>query len=242
MPSSRRVKLFAAAAITTLLLILYLRSASSYSDDQSRYLKALVDISDRERLLRQQHESLVPPADHSQDLTDKAGVAERLKTAEDAAKKAAADKAGPKPDSPRRVEESRKAKTGAAKEEQEEDAGEAYDPLVEIAAYLKRAPIVIFSKSYCPYSQRAKLLLLETYNIVPAPLVVELDQHAHGAELQAALGRQTGRRTVPNIMVAGKSIGGCDDVYALEEEGALHDTIKKLAGKRVRSVARLVRG
>ncbi|KAH0614501.1 uncharacterized protein H6S33_000137 [Morchella sextelata] len=235
MPSSRRVKLFAVAAITTILIILYLRS-TSYPDSQSRYLKALVDISDQERLAQQQHESLVPPVDHSQDLSDSAGVAERLKEAEDAAKKAAAEKAGPRPDSPKKVEESRKAKNGAAKAKEEETEVE-YDPLVEIAEYLKRAPIVIFSKSYCPYSKRAKILLLEKYNIVPAPLVVELDQHEHGAEIQAALGKQTGRRTVPNVMISGKSIGGSDDVYALEAEGTLHDTIRRMAGKRVRSIA-----
>ncbi|RPB09716.1 glutaredoxin, partial [Morchella conica CCBAS932] len=110
---------------------------------------------------------------------------------------------------------------------------------VEIEGYLKRAPVVIFSKSYCPYSKRAKTLLLDKYNIVPAPLVVELDQHAHGAEIQAALGKRTGRRTVPNVLVAGESIGGCDDVYAMEEEGRLHDRIKALGGARVRSIARL---
>ncbi|KIV88929.1 hypothetical protein PV10_08556 [Exophiala mesophila] len=45
----------------------------------------------------------------------------------------------------------------------------------ELQAILKKSPIIIFSKSYCPYSKRAKALLLETYTIIPTPYVVELD-------------------------------------------------------------------
>lgn len=245
MPSSRRIKLFGVAALTVTLILLYLRS-TSYTDSQSRYLKALADISEKERHQHHQSESLVPPADHSQDLSDTAGVAERLRKAEDAAKKAAAEKAGPKPDSPKKVEDSRKALGGGGQgviEDKENKVGpqqEEYDPLVEIADYMKRAPIVVFSKSYCPYSKRAKALLTEKYNIVPAPLIVELDQHAHGPEIQAALGKKTGRRTVPNVMISGRSIGGSDDIHALESEGTLEDTIKRMGGKRIRSIARRV--
>ncbi|KAF3932146.1 Glutaredoxin-C8 [Dactylellina cionopaga] len=108
-----------------------------------------------------------------------------------------------------------------------------WDAAVEINTILKRSPIIIFSKSYCPYSMKAKELLLETYTIKPAPYVVELDEHAHGSEIQDELEKQTGRRTVPNILVLGKSIGGSDDLAALEESGRLVSKIKGLAGKRV---------
>lgn len=85
----------------------------------------------------------MPPADHSQDLSDSAGVAERLKEAEGAAKKAAMEKAGPRPDSPRIVEESRKAKEGGGAKGEKDggDGGEVvYDAVGEIEVYLKRAP------------------------------------------------------------------------------------------------------
>jgi glutaredoxin len=39
------------------------------------------------------------------------------------------------------------------------------------------ATVIIFSKSYCPFSAKAKRILVEKYSIVPAPFVVELDQH-----------------------------------------------------------------
>ncbi|KAK6530883.1 hypothetical protein TWF281_007717 [Arthrobotrys megalospora] len=111
-----------------------------------------------------------------------------------------------------------------------------WDVTTELDSILKRSPIIIFSKSYCPYSKKAKRLLLETYTITPAPFVVELDEHDHGSEIQDALQAQTGRRTVPNILVLGKSIGGSDDIAALEEDGQLVSKVKSLAGKRVEMV------
>ncbi|RHZ66223.1 glutaredoxin [Aspergillus thermomutatus] len=108
----------------------------------------------------------------------------------------------------------------------------------ELNAILKRSPIVIFSKSYCPYSKRAKSILLDKYNIVPAPHVVELDQHAMGKQLQLLLAKNTGRHTVPNVLVNGKSIGGGDDVTALDEKDELASTLKSLGGKWVQEVDR----
>lgn len=92
---------------------------------------------------------------------------------------------------------------------------------------------IIFSKTYCPYSKAAKKLLLEKYSIDPPPYVVELDEHTLGKELQAKLGEMTGRRTVPNIMINGKSIGGSDDIAELDSRGTLIDKIKSMGGKRV---------
>lgn len=40
-------------------------------------------------------------------------------------------------------------------------------------------------------------MLLEKYKINPPPYVIELDEHPHGVELQKALGKATGRTTVP---------------------------------------------
>lgn len=124
--------------------------------------------------------------------------------------------------------------------------------------------VIIFSKSYCPYSKRAKALLLETYTISPTPYVVELDlmnkpiprpAHQHhlteddgeggdapqptiGRKLQDLLASLTGRRTVPNIMINAQSLGGSDDIARLHAEGTLADEIKKLGGKRIVSVER----
>lgn len=41
------------------------------------------------------------------------------------------------------------------------------------------------------------------------------------SEYQDALQELTGRRTVPNIFINGKSVGGCDDIIALHSSGQL---------------------
>lgn len=93
--------------------------------------------------------------------------------------------------------------------------------------------VIIFSKSYCPHSARAKRILLDEYEIEPAPYVVELDQHEIGADLQSLLAERTGRRTVPNVLINGVSIGGGDDVAALADAGTLSSKISDLAAKKI---------
>lgn len=63
--------------------------------------------------------------------------------------------------------------------------------------------------------------------------MVELDQHELGAGLQDALLTSTGRRTVPNILINGKSIGGGDDIEHLHQERQLSDTIRAMGGQRI---------
>lgn len=63
------------------------------------------------------------------------------------------------------------------------------------------------------------------YSITPPPYVVELDHHELGPALQAALGKSTGRATVPNVLINGKSIGGGDDIAKLHSDGTLTHTI-----------------
>lgn len=75
--------------------------------------------------------------------------------------------------------------------------------------------------------------MLDKYTIVPAPFVVELDEHSLGAELQTALEKTTGRRTVPNVLINGKSIGGGDDVAALDSGVELVNKVKSMGGKRI---------
>lgn len=97
----------------------------------------------------------------------------------------------------------------------------------------KAVAVIIFSKSYCRFSAKAKKILLEKYTIIPEPYVVELDKHELGAGLQAHLAKSTGRTTVPNILINGKSIGGGDDVEALDTGGGLIEKVKSMGGKRI---------
>jgi len=94
-------------------------------------------------------------------------------------------------------------------------------------------PLVVFSKSYCPYSKRAKKLL-ETYDLSPAPKVIEVDLRADSAHIKTLLIRLTHRSTFPNVILHGRSIGGSDELIRLHEEGRLRNMLEK-AGVRVRS-------
>ncbi|KAL8473807.1 hypothetical protein ACS0TY_029922 [Phlomoides rotata] len=67
--------------------------------------------------------------------------------------------------------------------------------------------IAIFSKSYCPYSLRAKRIFSELEEV---PFVVELDLRDDGYRIQDVLVELVGKRTVPQVFVNGKHIGGSD--------------------------------
>ncbi|EED20262.1 Glutaredoxin domain protein [Talaromyces stipitatus ATCC 10500] len=120
-----------------------------------------------------------------------------------------------------------------SKEDEEEKEASA-----ELDFILKRSPIIVFSKSYCPYSRKAKSILSQ-YRIVPAPYVVELNEHPLGANLQKLLGKVTGRRTVPNVLINGISIGGGDDVEALDKDDKLISKIKSVGGKSIMEIERM---
>lgn len=62
--------------------------------------------------------------------------------------------------------------------------------------------------------------------------------HPLGTQLQEVLAGNTGRRTVPNILVNGMTIGGGDEVETLHDTGKLAAKIKTLGGKRVMEITR----
>ncbi|KAJ4394658.1 hypothetical protein N0V93_003877 [Gnomoniopsis smithogilvyi] len=101
---------------------------------------------------------------------------------------------------------------------------------------LKKSPVIIFSKTYCQYSKRAKGVLLEKYKISPEPYVVELDIHPMGKQIQDRLHEMTGRGTVPNIMINGKTIGGSDEILAMDKNNQLVDKIQSLGSVGEKSI------
>ncbi|EIN14345.1 glutaredoxin [Punctularia strigosozonata HHB-11173 SS5] len=84
--------------------------------------------------------------------------------------------------------------------------------------------IAIFSKSWCPYCKRAKELFRKEFPD-EQPKIIELDEVADGAAIQDYLQDKTGQRSVPNIFVNQKHVGGCDDVHALYGGGKLKQLV-----------------
>ena len=67
----------------------------------------------------------------------------------------------------------------------------------------------------CPFCQSAERLLAQKGATVEK-IRVDLEP-ARRDEMM----RRSGRRTVPQIWIGGRHVGGCDDLYALEREGRL---------------------
>ncbi|KAB2568937.1 putative glutaredoxin protein [Lasiodiplodia theobromae] len=75
--------------------------------------------------------------------------------------------------------------------------------------------VAVFSKSYCPYCRATKSLLSE---LGAKYYAIELDQVDDGAAIQDALEDMTGQRSVPNIFIDKKHIGGNSDLQAKKSE------------------------
>src|SRR5882672_8105217 len=76
--------------------------------------------------------------------------------------------------------------------------------------------IDIYTTMLCPYCYRAKKLLAQhgaDFNEID----VMMDQNRRREMIE----RSGGRRTVPQIFIDGKHIGGCDELYALDAAGKL---------------------
>jgi len=96
-----------------------------------------------------------------------------------------------------------------------------------IQELIHKYPVMVFSKSYCPYSKKAKSILLK-YKLEKNYHVLELDQLPSKVDdYQDELGKLTGARTVPRVFIAGKCIGGGDDTSALEKRGELEGLLRE---------------
>ena len=96
------------------------------------------------------------------------------------------------------------------------------DLKASIQADIANEKIIVYSKSYCPHAGATKSLL--NGNNVTYKLV-ELDVVANGSAIQDALKDISGQRTVPNVFIGGKHIGGNSDVQALNSQGKLGEAL-----------------
>ena len=79
------------------------------------------------------------------------------------------------------------------------------------------SPVTIYTKDYCPYCVKAKGLLTRK----GVKDFIEIDITDDEALQQEMIAKSGGRRTVPQIFIGDKHVGGCDDLYALDAEGKL---------------------
>ena len=75
--------------------------------------------------------------------------------------------------------------------------------------------IVVYTRDWCSYCWRAKRLLKRKgyeFEVVDA---------TNNHELRARLVEKTGQETVPQVFIGDRSVGGYDDIKALDRSGEL---------------------
>ena len=82
-----------------------------------------------------------------------------------------------------------------------------------------RPRVTLYTTGYCGYCVRAERLLAARGADVHR---IRVDEHP--AE-RVAMMQRTGRRTVPQIFINEKAVGGYDDIAALDEEGKLDELL-----------------
>jgi glutaredoxin 3 len=76
--------------------------------------------------------------------------------------------------------------------------------------------VKMYTTQVCPYCIRAKALLKQRGVDAIDEIRIDLDPVERDKMMQL-----TGRRTVPQIFIGDQHVGGCDDLIALDQRGAL---------------------
>jgi glutaredoxin 3 len=80
--------------------------------------------------------------------------------------------------------------------------------------------VLMYLTASCPFCQSADRLLQEK-GVAVEKIRVDLEPARRAEMIQ-----KSGRRTVPQIWIGERHVGGCDDLYALEREGKLDPLLK----------------
>ena len=80
--------------------------------------------------------------------------------------------------------------------------------------------VTVYTSDWCPYCQRAKGLLTQK-NVIFSEINVEED-----GRFRVEMIARSNRRTVPQIFIGDKHVGGCDDLFELDRSGELDRLIQ----------------
>ena len=76
--------------------------------------------------------------------------------------------------------------------------------------------VIMYSTGYCPYCVRAEMLLKQRGVTQIEKIRIDLDP-----EQRQSMMERTGRRTVPQIFIGERHVGGYDELTALDRSGEL---------------------
>lgn len=80
--------------------------------------------------------------------------------------------------------------------------------------------VLMYCTSSCPFCHAAERLLVEK-GVDIEKIRVDL-----APERRQEMMQRSGRRTVPQIWIGERHVGGCDDLYELERQGELDPLLK----------------
>ena len=86
---------------------------------------------------------------------------------------------------------------------------------------MNKNKVVIYTSSLCGFCYKAKSLLKKK-NVVFEEIDVDF-QYEKKVEM---INKSNGRTSVPQIFFGDKHIGGCDDLFELEEKDELNNLLK----------------
>jgi glutaredoxin 3 len=84
------------------------------------------------------------------------------------------------------------------------------------------ARVLMYCTASCPYCQAADRLLARKGVGEVERVRVDLEPARRGEMIKLS-----GRRTVPQIWIGGRHVGGCDELHALEDSGELDQLLAK---------------
>ena len=80
-------------------------------------------------------------------------------------------------------------------------------------------PVLVYASRYCGWCTHA-LALLEGKGVSPQVIIVDSDR-----SLRREMEERSGRRTVPQIFIGQRHVGGFDDLRALDAAGQLDEML-----------------
>ncbi len=80
--------------------------------------------------------------------------------------------------------------------------------------------VTLYVSDWCPFCRRARGLLAEK-NVEFSEINIEDD-----AKLREEMIERSNRRTVPQIFIGDRHVGGCDDLFELDRSGELDRLIQ----------------
>jgi glutaredoxin 3 len=88
---------------------------------------------------------------------------------------------------------------------------------------MSQSRVTMYTTGWCPYCQRARGLMTKK------GLTFEEINVDDDVKLREEMVARSGRRTVPQIFIGDRHVGGCDELFALDGSGELDRLIREVS-------------